>query len=311
MSRFMLGQVVRALRPGRLLTVGALHALAVCGLWLSADTAHGYCLTTTAMPLPGTTCVTDGEVLKWPRQCISFSVMDRGEPDPPLERVRSIADISFNAWTDVTCDGQPIGLDIRQTEALAECEDPEYNRHAPNANTIMFVFDWHERDLPLDAFALTLVWHNPKTGTIYDADMQLNETLGRFSACDETCPPGAVDLQNVITHEAGHFLGLGHSEVDVSTMSARATLGETRKRDLDGDDHAGLCALYADYAEASCVDEDFRPNHGFGTQCGPPPDDDCSVSAPGTRGRGLALWPSLLALAVLAVRRLRARQTSG
>jgi hypothetical protein len=277
-------------------------------LALAPPIAHAYCLTTTAMPLPGNTCVTEGEPLKWPRQCISFSVMNRGEPEPPLERVRTIADVSFSTWTDVTCDGQPVGLDIRQTVELAECDEPEYNRHAPNANTIMFVFDWHDRGLPLDAFALTLVWHNPRTGTIYDADMQLNETLGRFSDCDESCPPGAVDLQNVITHEAGHFLGLGHSEVDDSTMSARATLGETRKRDLTQDDFDGLCALYARYAEPSCEDEEFTPNHGFGTKCAPPLDDDCSVSAPGARRSAAVVWPSLLVLAACIRYRSSARK---
>jgi len=252
-------------------TLGALTCLAAALLFApSASVAHAYCRLTTEMPTPGNNCSQGGLGLAWRRQCISYSVMPPMHSDPSLDAVRNAVDTSFATWAAVTCpsSGQRIGLDLRQTEELAECATPQYNTHEPNANTILFLDDWAQRSLPADAFGLTLVWHNPDTGEIYDADMQVNETLGTITICDKTCPQGGVDLQNVVTHEAGHFLGLGHSNVNGTTMSARATIGETSKRVLADDDKQGLCSIYAANPPTHCADGDFVPNHGFSAKCG-------------------------------------------
>jgi uncharacterized protein (TIGR03382 family) len=54
----------------------------------------------------------------------------------------------------------------------------------------------------------------------------------------------AMDLQNTVTHEVGHFLGFGHSEERTSTMYARASAGETRKRRLSADAAQSTCSVY-------------------------------------------------------------------
>ena len=241
-------------------------------------------------------------------------MVDRGRPEPPFERIRDVADISFRSWTEVDCGDGRIALDVRQTTDLALCEDPEYSTRGPNANTIIFVTDWSGRDLPTDAFGLTLVWHNPDTGEIYDADMQLNEKLGTPSICDNGCRSGGVDLQNVITHEAGHFFGLGHSDVAEATMSPRATMGETSKRDLAGDDINGLCSIYGDRVKTACETSDFLPNHGFTTMCSEPSaasdsSSGCSVTVLSNRAgwQAPALLTALYGLSWLRRRRLRAR----
>jgi hypothetical protein len=237
---------------------------------LGDSTAAAWCRLSTDMPPAGQTCATSGIGLAWQRQCLSFTMMNRARTSPPLEDVRNTGDASFQTWEQVMCGAQPVGLQIAQTQQLGMCDAPEFNTRAPNANTIIFIEDWAARELPADAFGLTLVWHNPDTGEIYDADMQINETIGPITLCSGVCPLGAVDLQNVMTHEAGHFLGLGHSAVRSATMSARATIGETSKRTLDDDDVAGLCAIYGDFSPASCSSADFTPNHGFSAQCADP-----------------------------------------
>src|SRR5207249_3133152 len=56
----------------------------------------------------------------------------------------------------------------------------------------------------------------------------------------------SYDLQNVATHEAGHFFGLGENITDGdATMFITSARGETKKRDLAGDDEDGVRILYA------------------------------------------------------------------
>jgi hypothetical protein len=240
----------------------------------AAAPAAAWCRLSTSMPLAGDNCASSGVGLTWQRQCVSFSVSQRTRSSPSLDRIRDTASASFAAWTEVSCGAQQVGMQVAQTQQLGMCTVPEYNTRARNANTIIFVEDWAARDLPADAFGLTLVWHNPDSGEIYDADMQINETIGPLAICEHACPIGAVDLQNVMTHEAGHFFGLGHSQVPGATMSARATVGETSKRSLEDDDRAGLCAIYGDFGPADCSPSDFVPDHGFSAKC----EDDTGVS---------------------------------
>jgi hypothetical protein len=287
-----------------LLTLGLL-----CGPGLG--TAAAYCRLTTEMPTASQACSTKGVGLAWKRSCISFSLVERTDPLPLFETVRDVTDTSFRTWNRVTCNDEPMGLRLEQTDQLGQCDVPEYNKSAANANTIIFVEDWEERELPPDAFGLTLVWHNPDSGEIYDADMQINESLGTLAVCRGSCGRGQVDLQNVITHEAGHFLGLGHSNVSSATMASRATVGEIKKRDLDDDDIAGLCAIYEDYAEPVCETVDFTPDRGFSPECDPEPQGDASESD-GCRvaaiSAGRTLPDALLGASTLLLLLLRSRK---
>ena len=57
---------------------------------------------------------------------------------------------------------------------------------------------------------------------------------------------GAMDYENISTHEIGHAFGMGHpsSSCAEETMYAFASNGETKKRDLNSGDIAGINALY-------------------------------------------------------------------
>jgi hypothetical protein len=244
--------------------------------------------------------------LAWPRQCISYSLTERDASAAlDFEQARDIVDVSFGAWTRVECDGRRVGLSLRQTVELARCDGVEHATTAGNSNSVIFVQQWRERELPEEAFGLTVIWHDPDSGEIFDADMQLNETMGELQACAQSCPPGVVDLQNVVTHEAGHFLGLGHSPIPTASMHDEARLGETRKRYLGPDDQAGLCAIYGGLSDVSCEAEDYAPRGGLALDCYTPPASSCAVltGRSGAAG-GLACG---LACALLLVRRRRAR----
>jgi hypothetical protein len=281
--------------------------VAACALGVPTA-AHAYCRLTTAMPRAGDTCSQEGEPLYWVRQCLGYSVVPRDEEPPALADLRNAVDESFGTWGAVQCDGQPIGIELQQTVETAECIVPEYNPTGPNANAVIFVRDWEERNLPMTAFGLTLVWHHPETGEIFDADVQVNETLGELTICEggdlPKCPSRTVDIRNVVTHEAGHYLGLGHTTDDLDlnpTMAASAVLGETAKRTLAADDRAGVCAIYGEYAPIECEPSDFRPNNGFNASCYFPETDGLACGACAVLGASRASRPALFASFALFV----------
>jgi MYXO-CTERM domain-containing protein len=277
-------------------------------LWFSANDAAAFCRLTTADPSAAGVCSTAGRGLAWDRQCISYTIVQREKGDIELRTIRDSIDESFQQWLNVECGSGTLPLMLGQTERLGLCTTAQYNRYGPNANTIMFLDVWEGEDFPSEAFGLTLVWHDPDSGEIFDADMQLNETIAPIAVCGTDCNRNVVDLANVVTHEAGHFLGLGHTNVVGATMSANALLGETSKRSLEQDDKEGICSIYGREPRPACSQEDgdFSPDRGFSPRCGSDQVDDsgCSCSTPrSTHSSGAPLALASLALALVAWRR--------
>lgn len=110
-------------------------------------------------------------------------------------------------------------------------------------NRIVFrATDWPP-ELGPSTLALTTAVYRRSTGQIVDADMDVNAVDHVWSA---TTPPltGHDDLENTITHELGHVLGFGHTDVVDATMYASAAPEETSKRDLAEDDINAVCDVY-------------------------------------------------------------------
>jgi hypothetical protein len=151
-------------------------------------------------------------------------------------------------------------------------------------NTVLFAdidIPGHTKDV-----ALTVSFADSNTGEILEEDIVLNsrhviktlpfgveaealsELLRRLGPCDGKDPsevPSAstvsayglasvaevcghsYDAQNALTHEVGHFLGLGEDkEAADSTMYYRITPCETHKRALNDDDAAAVREVYKD-----------------------------------------------------------------
>ena len=127
--------------------------------------------------------------------------------------------------------------------------------------------------------AITTVTHDPRSGRIHDADIELADWTGQpgplnssqppegwyFTCTDDTSTPCAsygqdgcayIDLQSNATHEVGHFIGLAHpcaiNDTDCGlnspyrnvVMFPSARLRDTSKRVLTADDREGLCTIY-------------------------------------------------------------------
>jgi len=233
---------------------GLLVALAI----LVSSPAAAWCRMTTSLRRPSVAepCIlpdpaTDPpeQFLEWRRPCTAITLSAvRPSNDLSEEDVYAAINRSVATWEGVACGGAPIGFDIGVLAAQNTCTAPLFRNDGGNTNQIMFIDDWAERGYDLGAFALTTVWHRRSTGEILDVDMEINESRGPYRVCPATGCDGTtdrgVDLENVLTHELGHYLGLAHSTDMDATMFASAVAGETVKRDLDIDDIAGICEIY-------------------------------------------------------------------
>jgi MYXO-CTERM domain-containing protein len=182
-----------------------------------------------------------------------------------------------------------------------ECDEVEYNQRNGNANVFMFRDDEWPYVGGEDALGLSTIRFDPTSGNIYDVDVEVNGTDTPISVGDDV---HGADLASILTHEAGHFLGLAHSNAPRSTMLPGYRPGDDSLRSLETDDMDAICDALNPARTTdsnSCV-----PRHGFSGECGgDAPTKSCSVRAPGAGDeRGLGAFAAL-ALAVVVARRRR------
>jgi hypothetical protein len=235
-----------------------------------APSALAYCRTTTCEPrkencgnLGG--CPTKGRPLFWAGRCISFSVQRDASPlrGVDLEVAEDVIGAGFRAWTEASC-----GSGVRPSIALQKtapvtCNAVEYNRSGGNTNVWIFRDSgWPHSDIG-GAVALATLTYDVDTGEIYDADVELNSAENLLTVGDTGI---RADLLSVVTHEAGHVLGLAHAPSTDATMYPAYTPGETGLRTLSPDDVAGVCAVYPPSRTGSTSCE---PRGGFAGDCDP------------------------------------------
>jgi hypothetical protein len=285
---------------------------------LQAVSAGAYCRTTTCdagdsgsnCALDANGCATKGKPLFWPSACLEFDVQKDGSPKRHIsysafhETIRS----AFREWASVDCGGgSPPSFsvwDLSHEFGPVVCDHAEFNDLSPNADVFMFRDDKWPYDDVSSTLALTTITFQVESGEILDADVEVNSF-----AIDLTVSSDDVhnDVQSIITHEVGHFLGLAHSKNRKATMFATYAPGSL-DRSLSNDDEAGICATYPPERKVAACSAPL-PAHGFSRFCGgsdtdgPPP--GCSM-ARGSDGRTLAGMAALgLGFSLLRRRRRR------
>lgn len=208
--------------------------------------------------------------VRWKFRCVGYEINELGSVQLPRTADGLIApevidtiNTSFDTWNAVECSDLTfvyIGTTEDSSTEYVNSRGCEGNR-----NVIAF----RDEEWPYaatSAFALTSVTFDPNSGLITDSDVELNTASHDFTITEDDV---VIDLENTMTHEAGHFLGLDHSQVRVSTMFFSAAEGETRKRDLDDDDIEAICSIYP------TIEEDrVCPNP---PACNAPSDEDRGI----------------------------------
>jgi hypothetical protein len=289
---------------------GKLGVLAFVAALLASRGASAFCRTTTCDPndpkancqKDGTGCVVSGVPLYWPSSCVTVGVQQMGSPRNGLgyDDVAAVVDQAFGSWMNAACQGGKPSIGV-QLIGPVECGASEYNSKVGNANIVLFREDEWPYAGASNAIGLTTTRFDTKTGELWDADIELNGVGARLSIGD---PITGDDLLSVLTHEAGHFLGLSHSFDNAATMKPVYDPGRDGDsfRSLASDDMAGICAIYPPDRKPATTSCENR--HGFSGQCGadqPPPEDSEGCSLNTRRGVGTSAhggWAPLLGLAL-------------
>lgn len=183
---------------------------------------------------------------KWPTTDVRFFVNantqqaggDNGSQDDFLAAIRRAA----NTWTYAA------EADINFTYAGSTTSTKVgFN----GANEIVFVndglVDGAGNNRPL---ATALVFY--MKSTIVETDIKINDAYTWYAA--GSLSTAEFDLQSVVVHELGHWLGLGHDEDDQAVMYAQMATGIV-KRALFENDLQGIAALYPCATGATCNPE--------------------------------------------------------
>jgi Matrixin len=212
-------------------------------------------------------CVTSGHLLHWPSGCLTFDVQEDGSPKLGIDAnmVLDAMTSAFRTWEGADCGGKLPALAPVSLGPVA-CDESRYNEEGKNANIVMFRDDQWPYPNSIDAYALTTVRFDPATGELFDADIEVNSY--DFDITADGSPHG-VDLQSILTHEVGHFLGLAHAAPTdlVSTMRAGWNGIGLDLRTLSPDDEAGVCDVYP---PGTPVPSSCEPRHGFASECNVP-----------------------------------------
>jgi hypothetical protein len=293
----------------------------LCVMFAAAD-AQAFCRSTTCRstaekecPKDEDGCVTSGKKLIWNTSCLGFAIQEDGTRLLDLEgQAVPALKAAFGAWSGVACpSGKPATLNFTAPKDYIACKKSQYNPQGKNVNVVFFQDDtWNYRGLDA-TLAKTSVTYNDDTGEIYDADIEVNAAKNVLTT--STDPSKAqYDLQAIMTHEVGHFIGIAHSANSSAVMFASYSPGSLTQRTLTDDDIDAVCAIYPPTRAVECNAE---PKGGYSAQC----DDTSGSSSGGSSSGGVcALGQSapdgllhgglvVLGLAATLGRRRRSRKT--
>ncbi|MEM1348707.1 MAG: matrixin family metalloprotease [Myxococcota bacterium] len=188
--------------------------------------------------------------VRWPTRSVDYLLHEDGSKDYPSssgqlpEALIDAVTQSFEAWSTLPCtDFELVYTGTTSSRQIGFSRD--LGSH--NLNVVVWQSQW-PRVYSRSAYALTSVTYDTKTGLIADADIEVNDDSWNYSIGPSD--PERVDIQNMMTHEVGHFIGLDHNSDSTTAMFPLSNLGEISKRDLAQSDIDGMCTIYPPLEES-------------------------------------------------------------
>jgi hypothetical protein len=185
--------------------------------------------------------------------CIVATLLAVGTPE------LTHAYVTYAKWSSssVSYYVNPANLDVSQDAAAAAVQTAAYAWGAQGGANIKLVYAGRVADTATandgrnvvlfrnasngGAAATTYSWWSGST--IVDADIIVWDGAFKFFAGSSGCS-GGVYIEDAVTHEFGHALGMAHSSVLDATMYPSLSYCSTTMRTLASDDIAGIQSLY-------------------------------------------------------------------
>lgn len=197
-------------------------------------------------------CVIEGKPLHWPSPCINYAVQRDGSPKAGIdgEAFQEKVGQAFRAWESAACPGGGSPRFHAQFQGFVGCARRETVCGGADKNVNVMML--HDDDWPelSTVIGLTTPSGGTESGLLIDADLEINSQDYDFSEAGMTSR--GVQLADVLAHEVGHFLGLGHSDAPGALMSVEYQMLRLGPELLTDDDVAAICAAYPPGKALSC-----------------------------------------------------------
>ncbi|MBX7115257.1 MAG: matrixin family metalloprotease [Myxococcaceae bacterium] len=180
-----------------------------------------------------------GTVVRWRTSQVRFNVSTRTFKNLDQAAVLKAAQAAASTMAQVM-PGVAVNIAQGNADSVGYAFDSNNNQ-----NDIVMLTEW---SFKTTAIATTVLTIDKNSHAVIDADIALNAASKAFAILADNSVPGGTmhDLQNTLTHEIGHALGLAHNpEAEEAVMYPTAPAGEVSKRKLADDDIEALVSLYA------------------------------------------------------------------
>jgi hypothetical protein len=216
----------------------------------------------------------------WPQTCVPVTAYPNDLTDMTPDQTMHASSAAAATWSG-GADQECTYLQVQVGNSSAPTPTARYD----SRNSVIFRHDsWCKSSDPVGtcnydpaALAITSVFVNTRDGKIRDGDIEVNAKYFVWTDLDiEPVAHGKQDLQNALTHEMGHLIGLDHTcygtptppldgsgnvatdsngvlipscdkasdAVRATTMFASAMPGDVSKRTLAADDQQAVCDIY-------------------------------------------------------------------
>lgn len=266
-----------------------------------------------------TLSVESGTPLRWLcTDTVSVRVNSKGD-----SRINDGSDVAAVKRSLATWDQAAAGCSYLRIKALPDSATAtaEFIQKGENENVVVWVdkgWDHSAMAVAVTSVAFVDSKGHAQDGRILDADIEMNGQNFKFTTSGSAL---RMDIENTITHELGHVLGIDHPCDDgetsqtpldhngkevpactsakvpawmkATTMWFSADPGETNKRTLEPDDIAALCGIYP-------------KGFDYNLACSKSSGGGCSVArrpGDGSEAPGGALWWAALVTLLLVARR--------